>query len=132
MSMPKHVSCFKSITNDIAQVFYMFFRELPFLWLQVNGKKSMESQTRLMSWYWKTDLKDKDLITYNSHPWIIFPFNWLVIIWRGRRVCLQFDVQPQGRWTIFHWSQYVYLPFHVICCYIRYLLNICFFCFVIL
>ena len=30
----------------------------------------------------KIDLK-KRLITYNRHPWIMFSFNWLVIIWRG-------------------------------------------------
>ena len=29
-----------------------------------------------------TDIKD--LITYNSHPWIMFSFNWLVIICRGK------------------------------------------------
>ena len=52
--------------------------------LQLNEKKSKESHKRLMSWYWKRKLTwKKDLITYNSHPWIMFPFNWLVIIWRG-------------------------------------------------
>ena len=51
---------------------------------QLNEKKSKESQTRLMSWYWKRKLTwKKDLITYNSHPWIMYSFNWLVIIWRG-------------------------------------------------
>ena len=40
--------------------------------LQLNEKKSKESQIRLMSWCWK--LKPtwrKDLISYNSHPWIM-------------------------------------------------------------
>ena len=23
------------------------------------------------------------MTTYNSHPWIMFSFNWLIIIWRG-------------------------------------------------
>ena len=39
-----------------------------------------------MNWYWKRKQTwKKDLITYNTHPWIMFSFNWLVIIWRGRR-----------------------------------------------
>ena len=33
---------------------------------------------------------------YCSHPWIVFSFNWLVIIWRGREVRLKLDVQDQG------------------------------------
>ena len=63
----------------------------------LNGKKSMESQTREKSWYWKqkTTLR-KDLITYDSHPWIMFSFIWLVIIWRWRVVHLKLDVQSQG------------------------------------
>ena len=48
-------------------------------------KKSMESQRRLMSWYWKQKLTwRKELITYNRHQWIMASFNWLVIFWRGR------------------------------------------------
>ena len=67
--------------------------------LQLNEKKSTESQTRLMSWYWKgKSTWRKDLTTYDSHPWIMFYFNWLVIIWRGGRgeVRLKLDVQGQG------------------------------------
>ena len=54
-------------------------------WLQLNEEKSMESQTRLIiSWCWKRKPTwRKDLITYNSHPRIMFPCVWLVIIWRG-------------------------------------------------
>ena len=57
-------------------------------WLDLNEKKSTESQTRLMSWYWKRKPPTwrKDLITYNSLLRIMFPFNWLVIIlerWGG-------------------------------------------------
>ena len=53
-------------------------------WLQLDKKKSIESQARLMSWYWKwKPTWRKGLITYSSHPWIMFSFNWLVIIWRG-------------------------------------------------
>ena len=53
-------------------------------WPQENENKSTESQERLMSWYWKwKPTWRKDLITYNSHPRIMFPFNWLVITWRG-------------------------------------------------
>ena len=38
------------------------------------------------------------LITYNSHPWIMFSLNWLVIILRevGWEVLLKLDVQGQG------------------------------------
>ena len=87
-----------------------------------------------MSWYCKQNATwRKDLITYNSHPWIMFSFNpsnWLVIIWRerGRRDCLKLDVQGQrGRggefWKKgwrgvskigqFSWTSYVYRPFLV-------------------
>ena len=52
--------------------------------LQLNEKKSKESKTRLMSWYWKRKPTwTKGLISHNSHPLIMFSFNWLVIIWRG-------------------------------------------------
>ena len=54
--------------------------------LQLNEKKSKEGETKLMNWYWKRKQTwKKDLITYDTHPWIMFSFNWLVIIWRGRR-----------------------------------------------
>ena len=57
----------------------------------------MESQTRLMSWYWKRKPTwRKDLITYDSHPWIMFPFNWLVIIRRGRGIRFTLDIARQG------------------------------------
>ena len=80
-------------------------------WLQVTEKKSMESQARLMSWYWKRKPTwKKDLITYNIYPRIMFPFNWLIIICRGvgeGRARLKLDVQGQvgGRildvaWTV--------------------------------
>ena len=37
-----------------------------------------------MDWYWKwKPTWKKDMITYNSYPWIMFSFKWLVIIWRG-------------------------------------------------
>ena len=49
--------------------------------LQLNEKKSKESQTGLMSWYWKlVPTWRKDLIAYNSHSWIMFSFTWLVLI----------------------------------------------------
>ena len=52
-------------------------------WLQQNEKMSIESQTRLRSWYWKRKPTwRKDLITYNNHSRIMFLFNWLDIIWR--------------------------------------------------
>ena len=52
--------------------------------LQLNEKTWKESQTWLMSLYWKRKpIWRKDLITYNSFPWIMFSFKQLVIIWRG-------------------------------------------------
>ena len=49
-------------------------------WKEVKGKSDKINELIL-----KTKLTwTKDLITYNSHPWIIFSFNWLVIIWRRR------------------------------------------------
>ena len=68
--------------------------------LQLNVKNSKESQTRLMSWYWKRKPTwREDLITCNSHPWIMFFFNWLVIIWRG----CSFDIgrRRSRRWKNF-------------------------------
>ena len=57
----------------------------------------MEGQTRLMSWYWKQKQTwRKDLIRFNSYPWIMFSFNWLAVIWRGGRVRLKLDVQGQA------------------------------------
>ena len=54
------------------------------IWLRLNRKKPMESlKTRLMSWYWKRKPTwRKDLITYSSHPWVMFSFTWMTIIWR--------------------------------------------------
>ena len=39
--------------------------------------------------------KLQTVITYNSHPWIMFSFNWLIIIWK-REVRLKLGVQSQG------------------------------------
>ena len=94
--------------------------------LQLNEKKSKESQTRLMGWYWKRKPTwRKDLITYNSHPWIMFSFNWLAIIWIG---ALSEIGRPKSRawknfgrrrargvgWGLkigqFSWMSYVYYP----------------------
>ena len=75
--------------------FMIFFRQLltkeykqvakrQMVRLQLSEKKSKESQTRLISWYWKwKPTSRKHLITYNIHLWIMFSYNWLVIIWRG-------------------------------------------------
>ena len=91
-------------------------------WLQLNEKKSIESQTRLMSWYWKWNPTwRKDLIAYNIHPWIMFSFNSLVIILRVR-VHLKMDIQGFRRsWTRgvrvliigqFSWVSYVHRPLY--------------------
>ena len=42
----------------------------------------------------KADLKEGHDITYHSHPWIVFSFNQLFIIWRGG-VRLKLDVLGQ-------------------------------------
>ena len=77
--------------------------------------------------YWKRKPTwRKDMITHNSHPWSMFSFNWLVIIWRGKGVRLELDVQGQGGgrildvvgqggWGVlnigqFSWTSYVYHP----------------------
>ena len=80
-------------------------------WLQLNEKKSMESDelilkrmesNELMSWYWKRKPTwRRDLITYNSRPRILFHFNWLVIIWKGG-IYLKLDVQSQGSGRILY------------------------------
>ena len=64
--------------------------------LQLNGKKPVGRQSRLMSWDWKRKPTwRKDLIAYSSHPWILFSFNWLAIIWK-RGILLKLDVEDQG------------------------------------
>ena len=46
-------------------------------------KEVNEKPDEIMSWYWKwKPTWRKSLIAYNSHPRIMFPFNWLVIVWR--------------------------------------------------
>ena len=89
-------------------------------WLQLNEKKSMENQTRLMSWYWKRKSTwRKDLMLYNSHPRIMFYFNWLVIIWREKRGEGPFEIdrtRSRGqknfgrgwtrRWGVFQTAQF--------------------------
>ena len=71
-------------------------------WKEVKGKSD-----RLIDWYWKLKLTcRKVMIIYNSHPWIMLSFNWLVIIWRERRGggggggrvvrCRKLDLQGQG------------------------------------
>ena len=44
---------------------------------------------------WSHPLMIMNLIRYNSHPWIMFSLNWLVIIWRWE-VLLNLDVQSLG------------------------------------
>ena len=64
-------------------------------WKEVKGKQDkINGLIVKQKTTWTRDLK-----IYNSLPWIIFSFNWLVIIWRARRgkgVRLKFDVQGQG------------------------------------
>ena len=51
-------------------------------WKEVNAKPGKINGLILKT---KADQKEKqkDLTMYNSHPWIMFSLNWLVIIWRG-------------------------------------------------
>ena len=76
------------------------FNFLNLLWvrdlLQLKQKKSMETQTRLMSWYWKQKPTwRKGLITYNSHLWSEFSFNWYFGE-GGRGFRLRLEVQGKG------------------------------------
>ena len=78
-----HTQEYKGTTNQIVR-------------LHSDGMKSKKSQTRLISWYLKRKPTwRKDLITYNSHPWImVFQIDWLSL--GERRDCLKLDVQGQG------------------------------------
>ena len=49
--------------------------------LQLNEKKSGQERLISLYWKWKSTWR-KDLVTDNSHLWIMFSFNWLFIIWR--------------------------------------------------
>ena len=95
--------------------------------LQLNEKKSMESQTELMGWYWnRKPTWRKDMITYNSHPWIVFSFNRLVLFGEGEFVWswtskVKWVEESGRRWTRkggevmkigqFSWTSYVYHPY---------------------
>ena len=65
-------------------------------WKEVKGKPGKNNELILKT---NVDLKEEP---GNNHPWIIFPFNWLVIIWRvgkgggGKGFRLKLDVQGQG------------------------------------
>ena len=81
-----------------------------------------------MSWYWKRKPTwRKDLITYNSHPWICLLFIiWLSFEEEGEEDRLKLNVQGQGGGRIldvdgqgggrflkirqFPWTSYVYHP----------------------
>ena len=70
----KQVDCkisTKNVNNCKWKTFHDTFGQLhtrkQIVRLQLNKKKSKESQTRLMSWYWKSKPTwRKDLVTYNS------------------------------------------------------------------
>ena len=49
-------------------------------WIKVNGKSDKINKLiqREQKPTWRKELK-----TCSSHPWIMFSFSWLVIIWRG-------------------------------------------------
>ena len=57
-------------------------------WKEVNGTPGKINELILEA---KADLKERP----DSHPRIIFPFNWLVIIWRAA-LRLKLDVHGQG------------------------------------
>ena len=60
----------------------MIFTALSFLRLRYN-EEEMSVTIYFMSWYCKRQPTwRKDLITYNGKTWMMFSFNWLVIIWR--------------------------------------------------
>ena len=92
-------------------------------WEKVKGKPDKINELILKK---KADLKNRT-DNINSHPWIMFSFNWLVIIWReGGEVHLKLDVQGQvgrrildvdgqGEWEVLKigqlsWKSYVVIP----------------------
>ena len=77
-----HTQEFKATKNQVVRI-------------QLNEKKWKESQTFSMSLYWKQKPTWREgLITYNSHPRIMFSFKGLVMIWR-EGVCFKLDIQSQ-------------------------------------
>ena len=65
----------------------------------VNEKKLKESQTRLMSYCWKRKPScRKDLITYNSHPWIMFSLIYRLSFGEGTGWGVSFKIgHPRSR-----------------------------------
>ena len=93
--------------------------------LQLNENKSKESQTTLMSWYWKQKPTwRKDLIIYNTDPWICFLLIDGYHLQRGSsfeigrarsRGWKNFGRRWTRRWNFlkigqFSWTSYVYHP----------------------
>ena len=73
----------------------------------------MESQTKLISWYWKRKPTwRKYLITYNSHPRIMFPewlsfgergdfvWNWMSSVKGLEEFRMQLDKGSRGSWKM--------------------------------
>ena len=86
--------------------------------LQLNEKKSKESKTRLMGWYWKANLKEGRII---CNKVVILGLRFLLIHWlsygegalfkTGRprsRGWKNFDVNGPGRWGVLKNGQFMY------------------------
>ena len=80
---PEHLF---AMTGRRKRYFWFFKIALETILASAKWKEVSEQPDRIVSWYWKRKPTwRKDLITYNSHPRIMFPFNWLAIIWRVRK-----------------------------------------------
>ena len=101
------------IKNNFGQLHTQEFkaRKKEIVRLKFNKKKSKESQKKLMSSHWKRKLTwRKDLITYNSHPWIMLFFK-LIGYHLERRM-------GEGWWGLFETGRFTTIAKYFIFCYI--------------
>ena len=114
---------FRSGRKAIKEVFNFLKLFLGRDWLQLNEKKSVESHTRLMSWYWKQKPTwRKDLLIYISHSWIMFSGyhlergrGRLKLYVQGQGGKIVLVVSGQGGWGVLKigqssWTSYVFSP----------------------
>ena len=76
--MKNHEKLWKNLTTASLGSNFTGSYKKECIWKEIEGKPYKINELILKG---KADLKD--LISYNSHPWIMFSFNLLVIIWRG-------------------------------------------------
>ena len=78
----------------------------------------------------RNSIWEKDLITYNSHLWIMFSFNFLDMIWRREDLFDNGDLRSRGwknfgcKWTSGRESgSWVWTIFMDVICVLSYLIN---------